>query len=271
LGQGPIEAPPLRYAELQEMYRWQRDRKDRASRRPVRQLGVVLYKAWAFYVTPWYALPIALLAFLLKDKWILLGGGIMACAMIASALYPFFYPHYLAAYSCVILFLILRGMMALSRFSFRNLPAGLAVVSFLLFGGSMMGLRDVSPKEILGLSHNTRQPNLRVQVSEKLRSLGGRHVVFIKYGADHRFHDEWVYNAADVDAAPIVWCRASGPTEALDVICYYRGRQFWTASVGKSRVRLSRYIPGLTPGLAGAGAEGEREDWVFERQRWRTK
>lgn len=264
LGQRPVEEPPLRYDELRQMYRWQREAKDAANRRPFRRLGVVLYKSWAFYVTPWFALPVALLAFMLKDRWILIGGGIMVCAMIASALYPFFFPHYLAVYSCVILFLILRGMMALSRFSFRNLPIGVAIVLFVLFGGSMRGLRAVSPKQILGLTHETRQPTLRARVAKRLQSLGGRHMVFVTYNADHTFHDEWVYNAAKVDEAPIVWCRASCPSEASEIIRYYQDRQFWTASVGMSSVRLSRYIPGLTHGTAEAGAQGVQETWVLK-------
>jgi hypothetical protein len=124
----------------------------------------------------------------------------------------------------------------------------------------MTGLRDVSPQRMLGLTRKSQQRTLRAQVDERLRSLRGRHVVFVTYSADHSFQDEWVYNAADVDEAPIVWCRASGPTDAVEIIRYYQGRQFWTASVGRSSVQLSRYIPELAP----SAAKRERENPVFE-------
>jgi hypothetical protein len=72
-------------------------------------------------------------------------------------------------------------------------------------------------------------------------------VVFVRYEANHSFHDEWVYNAADVDAAPIVWCRAENAADALEVTRYYRGRNFWIAEVGADGVRVSRYQQGMSP------------------------
>jgi len=68
-------------------------------------------------------------------------------------------------------------------------------------------------------------------------------VVFVRYGADHSFHDEWVYNAADVDASPIVWCRAMGPVDDSEVTRYYKDRQTWVADVDGVAVQLSRYQP----------------------------
>ncbi len=264
LGQKPVEAPPFRYAEARAMYQWQLEYKLAANRRPARRLGVVLYKTWAFFATPWFTLPIALLAFQLNDRLVLFGGGIIACSIAASALYPFFFPHYLSAYSCIILFLILRGMMVLSRFSFGRLRLGMAAVLFCLLGGSTVGLRAVPLKQMLGLSDNPGQVGLRTQVAEKLRSLGNRHVVFVTYESDHSFHDEWVYNAADVDQAPIIWCRAGGPAEELDVIRYYSGRQFWMASVGRYSARLTRLA-------ADGGALGSTTDasgeWSVELRR----
>jgi hypothetical protein len=202
-------------------------------------------------------LPIVLLVFLLKDWQVIVGVGMTTCALTTSVLYPaFFSSHYIAAYSCVIFFLIIRGMMTLYHWSFRGRNVGPVVVLFLMLGGSMMRLRIVPPRAILGLSHNTRQGDLRVQVSDRLMRFGGRHVVFIRYGANHIFHDEWVYNAADVDASPIVWCRASDPTDDNEVTRYYKGRHFWVANVDRDTVRVSRYQPGLNSASPHIQEEG---------------
>lgn len=238
-----------------------------ANKRPVvRRWGSVLESAWGFYVTPWYSLPIALTVFLLKDRWIILGGVMMACALTYSLSYPFFFPHYLAAYSCVIMFLILRGMMTLFQWSCRGWAVGPLAVLFLMFGGSIMGLRAVTPKKLLGLGRNASKASLRVQVSDQLLRLQGRHVVFVRYDATHSFHDEWVYNAANVDAAPIVWCRASEPADAAEVTRYYKDRHFWTAIVGEDRVRVSRYNPAVQPSASAESSEGESGTWVFEQE-----
>ena len=76
-------------AELRDMYWWQREAKDHASAHPVRRFGGVLYTAWSFFVTPWYSIPIVLLL-LSRDRHVLVCCGMLACALIAGVLYPFF-------------------------------------------------------------------------------------------------------------------------------------------------------------------------------------
>jgi len=38
---------------------------------------------------------------------------------------------------------------------------------------------------------------------------------------------EWVYNAANIDAAPVVWARDMGSRENAELIDYFRGRKVW--------------------------------------------
>jgi hypothetical protein len=271
LWQNAIQEPALRFAELREMYWWQREVKERANARPVRWFGDILYTTWEWFVSRWYSLPIVLLVFLLRDRHVVFGVSMMALALTASVLYPFFFPHYIAAYACVIFFLIIRGMMALYQLSFRGRIVGPVVVLFLMFGGLMMGLRTVPLRTILGLSPNTPQAGFRVQVSDRLMRFGGRHVVFVHYGANHSFHDEWVYNAADVDASPIVWCRASDPVDETEVTGYYKDRRFWVANVDRDTVRVSRYQPGLQLSILTESPGKESQGWVLEKEPRRRK
>jgi hypothetical protein len=264
LWQRTIEPPAFRFAELENIYWWQRRQKERADEQPIGRYGAVLYRAWSFFVTPWYSVPIVLLL-LLKDRNVFVCSGMMVCALTASVLYPFFFPHYIAAYSCIIFFLIIRGMMMLFQWSFRGKAVGHLVALFLILGGFMMGLRIGPMKPILGLSSSDRQTGFREQVSERLMGLGGRHVVFVRYGANHSFHDEWVYNAADIDASWIVWCRAMGPADDVEVTRYYKDRQMWVVDVDRDVVQVSRYQPGAEP------PGRELQEWVLESQPRREK
>ena len=178
--------------------------------------------------------------------------------------YPFFYVHYIAAYSCVIFFLIIRGMMPLFQLSVFGRLVGPPVVLFLMLGGSMAALQIIPLETILGLTTNTDESSFRGQVSHRLLRLGGRHVVFVRYDASHSFQNEWVYNAADLDASPIVWCRTSESTDDSEVMQYYKDRIFWIANVGRDSVRVSRYEPGRQQ--KGPIESPERPDWVLERR-----
>ena len=267
LFQKPVDRPALRFNDLNQVYSWQRKMRDLHRREFLRHWATVLYGAWHFYITPWYTLPILLLVFKPRDRLVLFACGTIACALACSSMYPFFFPHYVAVYACVISFLILRGMMVLYQWSSRGKLVGPLVVLFLVSGGVMTGLRVIPGEVILGASHQLRQPTLRVQVANRLASLGGRHVVFIRYEPGHDFQDEWVYNAANVDASSIVWCRTIAPPDDKEVMRYYKGRHFWVADVGNNEVRVSRFELGRPLSVPTDASEAHSESWVLERPR----
>jgi hypothetical protein len=259
LWQKPIEEPPLQFAELKAMYHWQRVTKDHTAAHPLHHLAGNVNRAWGFFVGPWYTLPIVLLLFLARDWEVIAGGGMIATALLVGSLYPFFFPHYIAAYSCVFFFLILRGLMAMQRWSFRGRHLGPLLVLFLVAGGSLRAVR----KDPTDLGHDTRLDSPRAQVIDRLTRLPGRHVVFVRYGASHSFQDEWVYNDADVDASRIVWCRAIDPTEDSEVTRYYKDRSFWLADVDADTTRLSRYQPGSEPSGTTADPQEPSQEWIL--------
>ena len=271
LWQKAIDEPPLRYAESREMYSWQREVKGRAQAQPIHWLGEILYTTWEWFITPWYSLPIVALLFLWRDRRATFAVGMMACALIMSTLYPFFYPHYIAAYACVIFFLIMRGMMHLYRWSFHGRAVGPLVALFLMCGGVMVGLRVVPLKAMLGFSPRAAHTGLRAQVTDRLARFGGRHVVFVRYSPDHDLHDEWVYNAADIDASPIVWCRASDPIDETEVTEFYTDRHVWVATVDRRSVRVSPYRPGLPLSILTGSPGGESRGWILEKEPRRRK
>jgi hypothetical protein len=244
LWQKPVAEPQgLPFPELKRVYAWQREIKEQVTSSPVRYLGSLLYTAWGFYVTPWYSLPLILLAFRRKDNSVALAAALLAAALAIDLAYPFFFAHYAAAYTCVIVFLIVKGVIALSHWSGWGAKVGPAVAIFLVSGAMASGLRYFPVKAMLGLERNPyeEQVNSRFQVVSQFLRLGGRHVAFVRYGATHSIHNEWVYNAANVDAAPIVWCRAIDRVSDEEVARYYKGRQFWLVSVDDSTTNISRY------------------------------
>ncbi len=256
LWQEPVDPPEFRFAEAEGMYWWQREVKGRADGNPLGRLSAAASEVWEFFVSPWYSLPFLLVVFLWRDRCVAASLGIIGCALGAAALFPFFSSQYFMAYFCVFVFLSYRGTMLLWHWSFRGRAVGRFAVVFLMTGGLMMGLRLAPLKEILRIDPPREHSlNPRNRLRERLVGLGGKHVVFVRYGPGHGLHQEWVYNRADVDAAAIVWCRALGPAEDAKVARYYEDRQMWIVEVAEDAATLYRYLP--------EGETAETEMWVF--------
>ena len=71
----------------------------------------------------------------------------------------------------------------------------------------------------------------------------GRHVVFVRYGADHPVEDEWVYNGCDIAAQSVVWARSLGPVADAEVARCYGPRHAWALTVGKSTHAIMPWTP----------------------------
>jgi len=242
LWQPPAPSPRLLVTEQASMYAWQRQKKDDATSRPIRHLVEVAIGAGRFFVTVWFAVPVAVFLVSRKDLDAVVACALLAGAVAFSSLYPFFLSHYLAAYTCVFIFVIARGLMSVGTWRVGKRQAGSAVVVFLVVGGLLKGARSIPFTHSSGEEPVT-SASARQQVVAQLTRRGGQHVVFVRYGEDHSFHDEWVYNRASIDASPVVWCREISVDADREVVRYYPGRETWLADVGQDGVRLSRYDP----------------------------
>ncbi len=62
----------------------------------------------------------------------------------------------------------------------------------------------------------------------ELKRLGSKHLVVVRYSPGHPFDQEWVYNEADIDDAPIVWAREmDAPAENRKLLAYFHDRKAW--------------------------------------------
>jgi hypothetical protein len=62
-------------------------------------------------------------------------------------------------------------------------------------------------------------------VKSELDKIPGELLVFVRYYyPQHVFQDEWVYNAADIDSARVVWARDLGTEENRKILAYYANR-----------------------------------------------
>ena len=235
--QPPISPPQFRFPELKDLYMWQLHQKQK----PLwYRGGSIIVTAWDFFVTPWYSIPL-LLAVRSRNRLVLADCGIIVAVIVAAMCYPFFTPHYIAGVSCLMIFLVVCGFMSLWTWKFNGKPLGQWLTVLLMLGGLLkMPLDMLHPEDRENISNNVQNfsggvVNSRAYISDKLLNERGQHVVFIRYGPRHDFGNEWVYNPANIDASPIVWCRWMGSTEDAEVMRYYKGRKFWLVDVDADR------------------------------------
>jgi hypothetical protein len=185
-----------------------------------------------FYPPLLVALPAFLTAILRRPRLLWALGTILLFAL-ADNFYPYFYPHYIAALTSVFVLASVTALEFLSRW-----PAGgaaarlivcLAVAHFLfwyaMFNGNPTMLFAAGRLDTADFI-NYGDPEGRIAINDQLASRAGKHLVFVRYGPQHMFH-EWIHNAADIDAADVVWAADLGPAEDQKLIEYYPTRRGW--------------------------------------------
>jgi hypothetical protein len=90
-------------------------------------------------------------------------------------------------------------------------------------------------------SINHGNPERRLAVRHQLDRIPGDLLVFVHYAPNHVFQEEWVWNAADIDAARVVWARDLGPGENGKLLAYYPARTALLFEPDGRPMRLTPY------------------------------
>src|SRR5262249_175656 len=75
-----------------------------------------------------------------------------------------------------------------------------------------------------------------------LQSEPGKHLVIVRYNEDDlSVHDEWVFNAADIDSSKIVWARELDKTQNEKLFEYFKDRKVWLATTEDNHLFFGPY------------------------------
>jgi hypothetical protein len=196
-----------------------------------------------FFFAPLY---VAVVAFMVSVRnWRLAWVGVTVVLLaLGTNFYPYFYPHYIAALTCLFVLIAVIGLQRLNR-------AG--KVLFCLCGAQLLfwygAHAFLSEERIANLGRyetwdfvNYGDPQGRIWVDQQLARLPGKQVVFVRYGPRHMFQ-EWVHNGADIDSERTVWVHDLGAAENQELLQYYRDRSAWLVEPDKNPPRLAPYRP----------------------------
>jgi uncharacterized protein (TIGR03437 family) len=183
---------------------------------------------WEFYFQPILTLPLLLLPLALRRSRIRFLFITAVFVLLAGFfLYPFFFPHYAAPVSGILLILMLQGARYLrtlrwphkrfgaALFRWSLVTAGVASCSLMVLGG-MLCPACVS-----------KAGTARSRIGEELKQRGGKHLVLVRYSPTHNFHNPWIYNSAVIDESPVIWARELDPAGVTELLRRYPDREAW--------------------------------------------
>jgi hypothetical protein len=182
-----------------------------------------------FFLAPLYLALVVFLVTIREFRFVWVALTLLLFSLGVN-FFPAFQLHYIAAVTCLFVLVSVRGLERIGGAASR-LIVFLCVAHFLFWYGLhlfddaevSMAMRPYETWDAI----NHGNPERRIYVNQQLAAIPGKLLVFVRYYPQHIFQDEWVYNAADIDGARVVWARDLGEAEDEKLRSYYPGRAVW--------------------------------------------
>lgn len=209
----------------------------------IRRTGNKVLQLWRFYVGPALSLPLVVTPWIVKDRRIRLAVVAGAVFSIGWLIETWTFPHYVAPATGLVYLVIIQCSRRLWLFSYRKGNVGRALVrSVPVVCVGMIVLRLAGIAAHAPLEPRWPVGNLdRIEVIAQLQQMSGGHLVIVRYGPEHNVDRDWVYNAPDIDASPIVWARDMGKSANEELLRYFNTRHAWLMYGDESPPRLEPY------------------------------
>lgn len=234
--------PPGLTPQQEAVYHWQRRLHDRARSHWPQHLLHISRNAIKFYGSVFLLVGIVGLAGSKAPRASTFAIFVLIMASVISSLHPGFSPHYIAPYAVLVVLPLSCGLHLLTAKSALKRDLGPILATAGIVGGILDPLIQVTPIQAItrGVNYSA---NFRGEVERRIKAIGGKHLLIVRYGTRHVFHSEWVYNSAEIDEAPVVWARYIDEEALGELTNYYRGRCHWLVEVDRAQVRLQRLAP----------------------------
>jgi hypothetical protein len=155
-------------------------------------------------------------------------------------------PHYAAALTCVIFLLLVQAIRHLRTIRIAGRPVGVALswaILCLLTTDTILSI----PRHLCDqLEWACKGDPSRAVIVNELSNTPGKHLIVVRYDADHNLHDEWVYNGAEIDSAKVLWARDINPAQNAKLFAYFKDRHIWFVNPDIDNTELIPYQPPQT-------------------------
>jgi len=208
----------------------------------------ILSRFWSFFLGPALTVPLLAFPWILHDRRVRFGLYAAAVFVCGLAMETWFPPHYFAP-ATALLYLILIQCTRHLRCWRRETGMGAGLVRAVpLVCCGMVILRIAALLVHAQIEPVYPRGNIeRAKIVRALENSPGQHLVLVRYAKDHIPDDEWVYNAANIDGAKVVWARDMDGRQNQELLDYFPSRRVWLMEPDRYPPTLSQYLPGNHP------------------------
>ena len=196
--------------------------------------------------------PLLMIRRVLKDRRTRF---LVVCLVVMSGgmlIQIFFIPHYVAPFTAAFYALGLQAMRHLRQARVDGRPVGLGLVRLMLTlcivmvgvrlcaGPLHLGVAEWPPSNWLSRWYGPGSfGGERAEIKARLEELPGKQLALVRYSPDHYYLNEWVYNAANIDDAKVIWAREMDVANNLELMRYYGDRQVWLVEADEHPAKAS--------------------------------
>ena len=236
--------PQYRHPIMREFYQreFQVYQQSRSLAGFMRNTGQKFRSLWSFYLGPVLTLPLLALPWTFRDRRMRFALLTSVFLLLGMTVETWTSPHYLAAATGLLYLVLIQCLRHLRMWRWRERPLGLAMVrSIPVICCAMIVLRLIAIAARAPIEPPWPRGNLeRAAIQRELQNATGEQLVMVSYDPDHDPQWEWVYNAADIDGAKVVWARDMGEQNNQQLLQFFHDRRVW-------RVNADRYPAKLEP------------------------
>jgi hypothetical protein len=210
---------------------------------------------WIFYFGPLLTLPFVMVIATLpmgfswrkisRHTQFLLAAVAFSIVGLAGEVY--FFPHYAAPITSLLLACVLLAMRRLrtwrwhgrpsGEFLARTIPLSCLLLLVLRAGAGFLRL-PLTPSWPPTWYNSTPVKTDRARIEAQLESQPGEQLAIVRYAGPPQGKYDWVYNRADIEGSKVVWARDMGTTGNQELIDYFKSRQVWLVEPDETPLKL---------------------------------
>jgi len=213
---------------------------------------------WRFYLEPLLTIPLLALPWVVRQPKMRLPVAICIAMIAGFAVQSWTLPHYFSPAVGALYILLAQCMRQLWHWRPVGRRIGPVVIGSAAVGPSVVGPALVRAIPVLAcvmillrisavavhvqIESAWPRGNLgRASLLHQLQQLPGPQLVIVDYGPRHVVDREWVYNAAGIDIAKVVWARDMGKSGNQELLRYFSEREIWFVEADSPVPRLVPY------------------------------